>query len=112
MKSLYKSAHSKSEIFRLYDEKLSSLNLEYRTQQIETQFGQTNVIITGNPANPPLIAIHGSNGCAPVALETYGDLKNDFCIYAVDVLAQPNKSAETRLSIRSNIFILNNKNKY
>jgi alpha-beta hydrolase superfamily lysophospholipase len=48
--------------------------------------------------------VHGSNGCAPVALETYPNLSRKFRVYAVDVIAQPNKSAETRPSMKDESY--------
>jgi len=104
MESLYKKEEGKAEILRLYDEKLAELKLPVNTKLIDTSFGKTNILITGDISKPPIIVIHGSNGCAPIAIETYIDLKDDFCIYAVDVLAQPNKSAETRLSMKNNSY--------
>jgi pimeloyl-ACP methyl ester carboxylesterase len=104
MKSLFKSERGKKEILQLYDKKLESLNIDYEYQTIGTSFGNTNVIVTGAPENPPIIIVHGSNGCAPIALETYSNLAKAYRVYAVDVLAQPNKSAETRLSMKDNSY--------
>lgn len=104
MKSLFKSEQGKNEILQLYDKKLESLELDYEYKTINTSFGNTNIIVTGNKENPPIIIVHGSNGCAPVALETYMDLIDSFSVYAVDVLAQPNKSAETRLSMKDDSY--------
>ncbi len=51
-----------------------------------------------------MVIVHGSNGCAPIALETYAGLESHFQLFAVDVLAQPNKSAENRLSMKDNSY--------
>lgn len=104
MSSLFKSEQGKKEILLLYDKKLKSLNLEFEYLTIQTSFGETNIIAAGDPANPPIIIVHGSNGCAPIALETYANLHKTFRVFAVDVLAQPNKSAETRLSMKNNSY--------
>ena len=104
MTSLYKSELGKKEIFRLYDEKLAELNIEYTTCFIDTTYGKTHVIITGNPSNPPLILVHGANGCAPIALECYPNLRDKYQVFAVDLLAQPTKSAETRLSMKDDSY--------
>jgi len=101
---LFKSEQGKNEILQLYDKKLESLELDYEYKTINTSFGNTNIIVTGNKENPPIIIVHGSNGCAPVALETYMDLIDSFSVYAVDLLAQPNKSAETRLSMKDDSY--------
>ncbi len=104
MGELFKTELGKLEIIKLYDAKLAELGLDTASITIDTIYGQTNCIITGDRSKPPIILIHGSNGCAPVALETYIELKDSYCMYAIDVLAQPNKSAETRLSMKDNSY--------
>ena len=104
MQSLYKSELGKKEIFKLYNKKLNELEIDYKYELIDTTFGRTNIIIVGDSTKPPLIIIHGSNGCAPIALETYPTLSKKFQIFAIDVLAQPNKSEETRLSMKDNSY--------
>lgn len=104
MKSLFKTEKGKNEIFSLYDEKLNELNIEFEYIKIDSTFGETNIIVTGISSNPPIILVHGSNGCAPIALETYPNLRKNFRVYAIDVLAQPNKSAETRLNMKDDSY--------
>ncbi|MFY0696244.1 MAG: alpha/beta hydrolase [Balneola sp.] len=101
---MFKSEQGKKEILSLYDKKLESLNLDFEYLTVQTSFGKTNIIATGDPANPPIMIVHGSNGCAPIALETYANLPKTFRVYAVDVLAQPNKSADTRLSMKDDSY--------
>lgn len=100
MESLYKSELGKREILDLYDQKLEDLNIEYESRYVDTSYGKTHVLITGDSSNPPLLLVHGSNACAPIALECYPNLSSKYQVFAVDVLAQPNKSAETRLSMK------------
>lgn len=104
MKSLFKSEAGKKDILDLYDQELNELGIDYSTQMIDTSYGKTNVIITGDTSNPPLIIIHGSNGCAPVSLKTYPNLSSKYQVFAVDVLAQPNKSEGTRLSMKDDSY--------
>ncbi|RKR13100.1 pimeloyl-ACP methyl ester carboxylesterase [Maribacter vaceletii] len=104
MKPLFKSEKGKTEILKLYNQKLEDLNIKYQYQNVDTSFGATNIIVTGDAAKPPLFLVHGSNGCAPIALETYSGLESHFQVFAVDVLAQPNKSAETLLSMKNDDY--------
>ena len=99
MSTFFKSATGQSKVISLYDQKLEDLNIEYQEQTIRTQFGATHVLVTGPVDGPPLMILHGSNGCAPIGLETYPNLSKKFRVYAVDVLAQPNKSEGERLSM-------------
>jgi len=100
MTSLYKTPESKQAILDLYEGKLDSLNIDYLEQDVNTQFGLSHVIITGNASKPPLILVHGSNGCAPIALDVYPNLAKHYQVFAVDVIAQPNRSSETRPSMK------------
>ncbi|MRI02244.1 alpha/beta fold hydrolase [Kriegella sp. EG-1] len=104
MVSLFKTAKGKEEILSLYDQKLEDLNIDFEYLNIDTSYGSTNIITTGITSNPPILLIHGSNGCAPIALETYAGLASKFKVYAIDVLAQPNKSAETRLNMKDDAY--------
>jgi len=97
----FKSKEGKEKILFLYNQKLNKLNIEYSEKLIETKFGVTNVIITGDTKNPPLVLIHGTGGCAPQILDSFPNLASKYCVYAIDVLAQPNKSAENRLDMKS-----------
>ncbi|MEQ8706302.1 MAG: alpha/beta hydrolase [Phaeodactylibacter sp.] len=99
MTSFFKSEAGRAVVLSLYDQKLQALGMDHQAQTIRTQFGHTNVLITGPVDGPPLMLLHGSNGCAPIALETYPNLAEKYRVYAVDVLAQPNKSEGERLSM-------------
>lgn len=102
MPSLYISPEAKQEIADLYHEKLEALGISYDMQEVETSFGETTVIATGDSGNPPLVLVHGANGCAPVALEVYPNLAGKYRVYAVDVIGEPNLSAETRPGKKDN----------
>ena len=97
----FKSKEVKEKIITLYNQKLNELNIDYSEESVETKFGVTNVIITGDTKNPPLVLIHGTGGCAPQILYSFSNLASKYCVFAIDVLAQPNKSAENRLDMKS-----------
>jgi pimeloyl-ACP methyl ester carboxylesterase len=97
----FKSKEGKDKILTLYNQKLKELNIEYSEKLVESKFGKTNVIRVGNTNLPPLLLIHGTGGCAPQILDSFPNLASKYCVYAVDVLAQPNKSAENRLDMKS-----------
>lgn len=100
----FKSEEGKTEILKLYNQKLEDLHINYQYQDVETSFGTTNLIVTGDATKPPILLVHGSNGCAPIALETYSGLESHFQVFAVDVLAQPNRSTETLLSMKNDDY--------
>ena len=96
MKSFFASQQVKHEIENLYHDKLDGLSIQYEFLNVETSFGDTNIVRTGKKGMPPLVLLHGANGCAPVAIEALLGLLDDYCVYAIDVVGQPNLSAEVR----------------
>tara|TARA_R110002012_G_scaffold314643_1_gene527581 strand:+ start:383 stop:1243 length:861 start_codon:yes stop_codon:yes gene_type:complete len=97
----FKSNEGKSKILSLYNRKLKELNIDYSEKLVDTKYGKTNVLCVGDTTLPPLVLIHGTGGCAPQILESFPHLALQYSVYAVDVLAQPNKSAENRLDMKS-----------
>ncbi|MCG8330468.1 MAG: alpha/beta hydrolase [Chitinophagales bacterium] len=104
MNSLFDNPQAKKNIERLYQCKLDELPISYEFLKIETSFGDTNIIMTGPEDKPPLVLLHGFNGCAPIVIEALIELVNDFRIYAIDIIGQPNLSTETRPSMEDNSY--------
>ena len=104
MKSFFNNTQTKKDIKRLYQYKLDEFPIRYELLKIETSFGDTNIIMTGPEDKPPLVLLHGFNGCAPIAMEALIELVNDFRIYAIDIIGNPNLSTETRPSMEDNSY--------
>ena len=101
MVTFFKSESGKKEILALYNKKQNELPFETKEIQLDTSYGVTHILTTNQSKLPPLIIVHGSNGCAPVALEVYQQLSQSYNLIAVDVIAQPNKSAASRPSMKT-----------
>lgn len=104
MNSFFNNPEAKKDIEKLYHDKLDDLSISYEFLKIETSFGETNIILTGEEGKPPLVLLHGSNGCAPIAIEALIGLVDRFRIYAIDVVGQPNLSAAVRPSMQDNSY--------
>ena len=100
MKTIYRSEEGKSRILALYDQQLSRLPVHWRDIYVQTSFGKTHVVETGNLQGEPLLVFHGGNATTAYNLLACGFLLEDFHIYGVDIIGHPGKSAETSLSAR------------
>jgi pimeloyl-ACP methyl ester carboxylesterase len=98
MKTIYKSVEGKNKVLKLYDEQLKRLATEYEDLYVNTSFGKTHLIETGNLNGAPLLLFHGGNATTAQNLLACTFLLNDFHIYAVDTIGHPGKSAENCLS--------------
>lgn len=95
---IYKSEKGKEAILALYEKQLKRINMKYKDIYINTAFGDTYLIETGNMSGSPLLVFHGGNATTAYNLLACDFLMNDFHIYAVDTIGHPGKSAEVSLS--------------
>ena len=83
MKSLYKSAEGKRAVLGLYDEQLSRIGCPFEDAYVDTAFGRTHVVVTGNPKAVPLLSFHGGNSTTAHNLITSPFLlRGDFRVFA------------------------------
>ncbi len=98
MKSIYKREQGKKVILSLYDSQLERLKISFKDLFVDTSFGRTHLIETGNANAKPLLVFHGGNATTAYNLLACDFLMKDFHIYAVDTIGHPGKSAEACLS--------------
>ena len=98
--SIYKSEKGKIQSLELYDKQMSKLNLPFADLFVETSFGRTHLIETGNKEGKALLVFHGGNSTSAYNLLMCRFLLDSFHVYAVDTIGHPGKSAEVCLSHR------------
>jgi len=99
--TVYKNSKSKEIIQNLYDKQVSALNIDFKDIFVDTRFGETHLLKTGNPNGKPILLFHGGNSTTPYYLRDFLSLKNEYLIYAADIIGHPGKSAETVLSAKN-----------
>ena len=94
---IYTSQKGREAILSLYDKHLERLGREYNDIYVDTSFGKTHIVETGNTDGGPLLVFHGGNSTTAYTLLTM-DFLMGFHIYAADIIGHPGKSAEVSLS--------------
>jgi pimeloyl-ACP methyl ester carboxylesterase len=97
-KSIYKTPEGEAEIRALYDEALAGLGLGHESLTVETRLGDTHVLALGPEGAPPAVFLPGGNFLNPIILEWFLPLAKRHRLYAPDVVGQPGRSAQERLS--------------
>lgn len=98
--SIYKSDEGKQKTLALYDEQISKLDF-FADLYVETSFGKTHLVETGNLKGSPLLVFHGGNTTTAYCLHLNRFLLENFHIYAVDTIGQVGKSDEITISHRN-----------
>lgn len=100
-KSVYKSAKGEKIVLEMYDKQVLALNIEFEDIYVDTRFGKTHLVKTGNPNGKPILLFHGGNSTTPCYLRDFLSLRNEYLIYAPDTTGHPGKSAQTVLCAKN-----------
>ncbi|MFP8957417.1 alpha/beta fold hydrolase [Natrialbaceae archaeon A-CW3] len=102
--SIYKSEAGERRIKEIYDDLVDDLDTDLDRQFVDTRFGETHVLVTGDPDSPPLFVFHGGNMANPVSLSWFLPLADYFHLHAPDTVGHPGYSSQTRLSPRDGSY--------
>jgi pimeloyl-ACP methyl ester carboxylesterase len=90
--SLYKSDAGEKLLMNLYNEIMSKWPVPCRQLQIDTRYGKTFIIESGQESAKPLILLHGSCSNALSWIPDIPRYCRHFRVYAVDIIGEPGKS--------------------
>lgn len=96
--SIYKSAAGYTTLMAFYDDHLKRWPVPYTCLAVPTRYGDTHLIASGSPDNPPLVLVRGAGGNALLWAPAVSYLSRHFRTYAIDVIGESGKSAPNRPS--------------
>lgn len=104
IESAYKSEKVKKLALASYDNILKNWPIPYTERVIETSFGNTFVMVSGDENSKPLILLHGGGGNSTMWMYNVVELSKHFRIYAIDIIGEAGKSAPTRPVFKSDSY--------
>lgn len=96
---VFKTQDGKNDVMKYYDAFLQKLASSYENFYVNTRYGKTFVIASGEKNNPPLILLHGSGMNSVMWLKDIQEYSRTYRVYAIDILGEPGKSDENRPSL-------------
>lgn len=97
-KSIYKSEEGKKKIQTFYNKFIEILELPHNEIYIDTSFGKTFLLESGNKNGDIIFLIHGSSSNSAMWFEDLKVLSDQYHLFTIDILGEPGKSAENRLN--------------
>lgn len=89
---IWTSAAARRELLALYETRLRATSAELERRRLATRFGETQVLLGGDPQRPVLLLFHGANGDAAQMAGAYAPwCETHRCVF-VDVPGFPNPS--------------------
>jgi pimeloyl-ACP methyl ester carboxylesterase len=96
--SLYKSAESYRKVMAHYDTSFQNMGFPYETKYVETHFGPTHAVISGNEDGKSVVLWHGGNTNSTIWTSWITTLAPTYRVYAIDTIGEMGKSAASRPS--------------
>ncbi|WP_113673366.1 alpha/beta fold hydrolase [Vallitalea guaymasensis] len=94
--SIYKSDEGKALIINHYDNLIKKWPVDKEIFNVNTSFGNTFIIASGDIANKPIILLHGSSTNSVMWMGDVEKLSKTYRVYAIDIIGEPGKSDENR----------------
>ena len=88
----FRSAESQKEYFKAYEETLKLITVPYEDLYIDTDFGRSYIIKSGDSNNPPLVLLHAASCGSPIWYKNIEALSESFSVYAIDLIGETSKS--------------------
>lgn len=101
---VFKNQEGKNDVIKHYDLFLEKWALTYEKLYVDTKYGKTFVIASGEKNNPPLILLHGSGMNSVMWLRDMQEYSRNYRVYAIDILGEPGKSDENRPSLSGSCY--------
>jgi pimeloyl-ACP methyl ester carboxylesterase len=101
---VFKTQEGKNDVIKHYDLFLEKWALSYEKLYVNTRYGKTFIIASGEKNNPPLILLHGSGMNSVMWLRDMQEYSKNYRVYAIDILGEPGKSDESRLSLSGSYY--------
>jgi len=94
--SIYKSNEGKALIINHYDNLIKKWPVDREIINVNTSFGNTFIIASGDVGNKPIILLHGSSTNSVMWMGDIEKLSETYRVYAIDIIGEPGKSDENR----------------
>jgi len=104
MTSIYKTDEEKKQVISFYDNLLKEWHQPSKQFTIQTAFGDTFLIESGEGNAETVILLHGSGSNSGMWTADVKELSKNYHVYAIDIIGECGKSAENRPSFKSDSY--------
>jgi pimeloyl-ACP methyl ester carboxylesterase len=101
---IFRSEQGRKLIFEEYNRLLAMLDFPYEERMIDTSFGSTYVLETGDKNAPPLFLFHGSTSNSAAWFADMKELGRYFRVLSVDLIGDAGHSEPVRLDMMGDAY--------
>lgn len=103
-KLAFKSQEGKTEVLKSYDSLLENWIIPNEKLYVNTRYGSTFIMASGEKTSPPLILLHGSAMNSVMWMSDARAYSHNYRVYAVDIPGEPGRSDEKQMPFSGSDF--------
>ncbi len=104
MKPMFKDDPSRATILGWFERFRARLTMPTESRTVGTRFGETHVLVGGPADAPSVVVLHGALASSAHALVELAPLLATYRVYAIDIIGQSVKSAESHPSVANDDY--------
>lgn len=94
--SPFRSERERARFIAAYDSIMRGWPVPFEERNVQTTFGYTHVVVSGDPSAPPLVLLHGASATSAMWRLIIAPLSDRYRCYCIDTITDTNKSVATR----------------
>ena len=102
--SIYKTETGKAKILNFYENLLDNWHKPFEKRMIQTKYGETFIVESGKKTAPAVVLLHGSSSNSAMWMADVKQLSENRHVFAVDIIGECGKSAESRPDFKGNHY--------
>lgn len=96
LRSGFRTPEGEAEYIDAYNATLALWPVHFDSQEVNTRWGLTHIIVCGPTEAPPLLLLHGMNLSATMWFPNVAELAHRYRVYAVDTIGSASRSVASR----------------
>jgi pimeloyl-ACP methyl ester carboxylesterase len=102
--SIYRSEQGKQKIIGFYNKLLQDWPQPSEQYFVETKYGETFILESGNKKASPVVLLHGTGSNSAMWIPDAKRLSEKYHVFAIDILGECGKSSENRFDFKGDGF--------
>lgn len=94
--SPFRGPNERAQFIAAYDSVMRNWPVPFTECDVETEFGATHVVLSGDPSAPPVVLLHGASATSAMWSPVIATLAERYRCYCIDTITDTTKSIATK----------------
>ena len=88
--SPFRGPRARAQFIAAYDSLMRSWPVPFGERDVETEYGQTHLVVSGPPSAPPLVLLHAASATSAMWSPIIAAMSSSYRCYCIDTITEAN----------------------